>query len=170
MKVHPRSSKYDHIRLKELKLIGILGIGGYGRVELVQYKGRETFALKCLKKYEMLEQQQQKHVFNEKEIMFSCDSPFIVRLYRTFRDNKYLYLLMEPCLGGDVWTILHQKRFFDERITKFIAGCVVEAFEYLHAKHIFYRDLKPENLMLDSRGYVKLVSFSLIFLYFRLRN
>lgn len=74
-----KPSKYDHVRLKELKLIGILGVGGYGRVELVQYKGRETFALKCLKKYEMLEQQQQKHVYNEKEIMFSCESPFIVR-------------------------------------------------------------------------------------------
>lgn len=85
------------------------------------------------------------------------------RLFRTFRDNKYLYFLMEPCLGGDVWTVLHQKRYFDERTAKFMAGCVVEAFEYLHSRNIFYRDLKPENLMLDNRGYVKLVSILILF-------
>lgn len=78
--VTPRKrSEYEHLRLKELKLIGVLGVGGYGRVELVQYKNDRTFALKCLKKYEMVEQQQQKHVFNEKEIMLACESPFIVR-------------------------------------------------------------------------------------------
>lgn len=65
---------------------------------------------------------------------------------------------MEPCLGGDVWTVLHQRRYFDERTAKFMTSCVVQAFEYLHSRNIFYRDLKPENLMLDSRGYVKLVS------------
>lgn len=57
----------------------MLGVGGYGRVELIQYKNQETFALKYLKKYEMVQQQQQKHVFNEKEIMLACDSSFIVK-------------------------------------------------------------------------------------------
>lgn len=81
------------------------------------------------------------------------------RLYKTYRDKKYLYFLMEACLGGDVWTILQKSKYFDERTARFMTGCVVEAFEYLHSRNMIYRDLKPENLMLDERGYIKLVSF-----------
>lgn len=64
---------------------------------------------------------------------------------------------MEVCLGGDVWTQLQKTKFFDETMAKFVTACVVEAFEYLHTRGIIYRDLKPENLMIDSDGYVKLV-------------
>lgn len=66
---------------------------------------------------------------------------------------------MEPCLGGDVWTQLQKYKCFDDKTSKFVTGCVIEAFEYLHTRNVIYRDLKPENLMLDSDGYVKLVSF-----------
>uniref|UniRef100_A0A182J1F8 cGMP-dependent protein kinase n=1 Tax=Anopheles atroparvus TaxID=41427 RepID=A0A182J1F8_ANOAO len=152
-------SEYDHIQLHDLTYIGTLGIGGFGRVELVQYRNRQTFALKYLKKIEMVRQQQQEHAYSEKDIMLSCNSPFIVRLYKTYRDKKYLYFLMEACLGGDVWTVLQKSKFFDERTARFITGCVVEAFEYLHSRNMIYRDLKPENLMLDERGYIKLVDF-----------
>lgn len=91
---------------------------------------------------------------------FSNNSYFKIndfRLYRTFKDNKYIYFLMEPVLGGDVWTILQKQRYLPENISRFMAACVVEAFQYLHSKDIIYRDLKPENLMLDRKGYVKLV-------------
>lgn len=64
---------------------------------------------------------------------------------------------MEACLGGDVWTQLQKTKFFDEKTSKFVSGCVVEAFEYLHTRGIIYRDLKPENLMIDTEGFVKLV-------------
>jgi len=73
------NGKYSHVLLAELRRVGTLGVGGFGRVELVQYKGQVTFALKSLKKIEMLQQQQQEHAYNEKEILFECDSPFIVR-------------------------------------------------------------------------------------------
>lgn len=60
-------------------------------------------------------------------------------------------------MGGDVWTVMSQRRFFDEKTARFIAGCVVEAFDFLHSHNIIYRDLKPENLMLTTDGYCKLV-------------
>lgn len=81
--VKPRENahktEFSHVQLTDLKFIGTLGVGGFGRVELVQYKTGQTFALKCLKKIEMLQQQQIEHAYSEKEIMYACCSPFIVR-------------------------------------------------------------------------------------------
>ncbi|KAJ8725588.1 hypothetical protein PYW08_003771 [Mythimna loreyi] len=154
-------SEFEFVELKDLEIVGTMGVGGFGRVELVQYKPNKslTFALKCLKKVDMVQQQQQEHAYNEKNIMMSCKNPFICRLYRTFKDNKYIYFLMEPVLGGDVWTILQKQRYFPENVARFMMACVVEAFAYLHSKDIIYRDLKPENLMFDKQGYIKLVDF-----------
>lgn len=87
---------------------------------------------------------------------------FLFRLYKTFRNEKFVYFLMEACMGGDVWTVMSQRRFFDERTAKFLAGCVVEAFDFLHSHNIIYRDLKPENLMLTTDGYCKLVSYRIL--------
>lgn len=78
-KAFAAKTEFGHVQLSDLKRVGTLGVGGFGRVELVQYRDKVTFALKCLKKIEMLQQQQQEHAYNEKEILFVCESPFIVR-------------------------------------------------------------------------------------------
>lgn len=74
-------TEYEFVELKDLAIIGTMGVGGFGRVELVRYMPNKslTFALKCLKKVEMVQQQQQEHAFNERNIMMMCNNPFICR-------------------------------------------------------------------------------------------
>uniref|UniRef100_A0A3Q3EUK9 cGMP-dependent protein kinase n=1 Tax=Labrus bergylta TaxID=56723 RepID=A0A3Q3EUK9_9LABR len=145
--VFPPSRPFDH-----LEAIATLGVGGFGRVELVKVQGKDiTFALKVIKKKHVME------VEWLKSILKLCFS--FCRLYRTFKDNKYVYMLLEACLGGEVWSLLRDRGSFDEQTAKFCVGCVTEAFDYLHRKGVLYRDLKPENLMLDTEGYIKLVDF-----------
>ncbi|XP_043552150.1 cGMP-dependent protein kinase 2 isoform X3 [Chiloscyllium plagiosum] len=142
---------------RNLEIITTLGVGGFGRVELVKMKNEDvTFAVKCIKKKYIVDTRQQEHIHSEKKILEEACSPFIVRLFRSFKDNKYVYMLLEACLGGEIWSILRDRGCFDEFTAKFCTSCVTEAFDYLHRIGVIYRDLKPENLMLDSEGYIKL--------------
>ncbi|XP_009275305.1 PREDICTED: cGMP-dependent protein kinase 2 isoform X1 [Aptenodytes forsteri] len=145
---------------QNLEVVTTLGVGGFGRVELVKVKNEDmAFAMKCIKKKHVVDTKQQEHIYSEKKILEQICSPFIVKLYRTFKDSKYVYMLLEACLGGELWSLLRDRGSFDEATTKFCVGCVTEAFDYLHHTGIIYRDLKPENLILDAEGYIKLVDF-----------
>uniref|UniRef100_A0A6Q2ZJ76 cGMP-dependent protein kinase n=1 Tax=Esox lucius TaxID=8010 RepID=A0A6Q2ZJ76_ESOLU len=149
-----------HDPFQDLKVIATLGMGGFGRVELVKLTDEDTtFALKCIKKKHIVDTRQQEHIYSEKNILQQTNSQFIVRLFRTFRDDKYVYLLMEACLGGELWSILRDMSYFEEQTGRFCIACVLEAFDYLHTRGIIYRDLKPENLLLGAEGYVKMADF-----------
>ncbi|CAL8394173.1 unnamed protein product [Arctogadus glacialis] len=137
-----------------------LGVGGFGRVSLVtSVKHGKYYAMKRVSKKHIVAKRQEEHMLFEKKILKAIQCDFIVRLHGAFKDSRYIYMVMEFCSGGELWTKLKEVGRFDEPIAVFCAACVVEAYAYLHKKNILYRDLKPENLMMDSRGYVKLVDF-----------
>ncbi|XP_034017523.1 cGMP-dependent protein kinase 1 [Thalassophryne amazonica] len=137
-----------------------LGVGGFGRVMLMTtHSHGKYYAMKRVSKKHIVAKQQQEHMLFEKKILKATHCNFIVRLHAAFKDTRYIYMVMEFCSGGEIWTKLKEVGRFDEVISVFCTACVVEAYSYLHKKNIMYRDLKPENLMLDGKGYIKLVDF-----------
>ncbi|XP_045916763.1 cGMP-dependent protein kinase 1 [Micropterus dolomieu] len=137
-----------------------LGVGGFGRVELMAtVNNGKYYAMKRVSKKQIVAKRQEEHMLFEKKILQATQCDFIVRLYAAFKDTRYIYMVMEFCSGGEIWTKLKEVGRFDEPIVVFCTACVVEAYAYLHKKNIMYRDLKPENLMMDVKGYIKLVDF-----------
>lgn len=151
------------VEMNQLKRLGLLGCGGFGAVTLEQNKQTgETYALKALSKGYIVKMRMQKSVMREKEILSICDSPFVVKLFATYKNKDTLFFLLEPCMGGELFATYH-KHHFHGSVTKakFYSASVVFAFEHLHERHVLYRDLKPENLLLDSGGFCKLTDMGL---------
>jgi len=148
------------IEFTDLVVVGTLGKGSFGHVQLVKEKGQKfTYALKAVSKAQIVQTGQQGHIMSEKRVMEMLDHPFLVKLYATYKDRDRLYFLLEPSLGGELFSVLREKTLFDDDTARFYAGSVVLAFEYMHSKNIVYRDLKPENLLLDQDGYLKVTDF-----------
>jgi serine/threonine protein kinase len=112
-----------------------------------------------LKKNEIVKMKQVDHILSEKQIMRQIAHPFIVNLYHNFQDDKLLYMLLEYVAGGELFSHLRKCKRFSDEVSRFYAAEIVSAFEYLHKKDIAYRDLKPENLLIDCSGHLKITDF-----------
>ena len=154
------SPAQPQLPFSDLVVLGTLGKGSFGYVQLVQSKStKQTFALKAVSKTQIVKTGQQGHVMSEKKAMSLFDHPFCIKLFGTYKDKDRLYFLLEPSLGGELFSVLRERTLFDEDTARFYAGSVVLAFEYIHGLNYCYRDLKPENLLLDATGYLKVTDF-----------
>lgn len=157
------------LRLKRTKLVledfitvKVIGKGAFGEVRLVQKKDTgKIYAMKTLLKSEMFNKDQLAHVKAERDVLAGSDSPWVVALYYSFQDSQYLYLIMEFLPGGDLMTMLIRWQVFTEDITRFYMAECVLAIEAIHKLGFIHRDIKPDNILIDSKGHVKLSDFGL---------
>jgi serine/threonine protein phosphatase PrpC/CRP-like cAMP-binding protein len=156
-RAHARS-----LTMARLQLGRLLGTGSFGVVRLATDASTgQTYALKSLSKARVLGANELNHTLDECRLLAVCSHPFVVGLVRTFEDPTRVHLLLEATLGGELFDALRAapNSAFPERRCQFYAAMVVLALDYLHGQRIAYRDLKPENLLFDADGYLKLVDF-----------
>lgn len=146
----------------DFELYDTVGKGTFSRVRVVKMKGnidRSPMALKILRKGDVIRLKQVEHVKAEKQIMSMIEHPFIVNLLGAFQDDKRLFMLLEYINGGELFSYLRREGRLPNEHVRFYTGEIVLAFGYLHSLHVVYRDLKPENVLLDCEGHVKLTDF-----------
>ncbi|CAK9177123.1 unnamed protein product [Ilex paraguariensis] len=154
--------KRHKICVDDFELLTIIGRGAFAEVTLCrEKKSGNIFAMKKLKKSEMLSRGQVEHVRSERNLLAEVASHFIVKLFYSFQDAEYLYLIMEYLPGGDMMTLLMREETLTETVAKFYIAQSVLAIESIHKHNYIHRDIKPDNLLLDKNGHMKLSDFGL---------
>ncbi|KAG5043607.1 hypothetical protein JHK87_007522 [Glycine soja] len=146
----------------DFELLTMIGKGAFGEVRVCKEKATDhVYAMKKLKKSEMLRRGQVEHVRAERNLLAEVDSNCIVKLYCSFQDDEYLYLIMEYLPGGDMMTLLMRKDTLTEDEARFYVGETILAIESIHKHNYIHRDIKPDNLLLDKYGHLRLSDFGL---------
>ena len=150
------------LSLEDFQTVKVIGKGAFGEVRLVQKRDTgKIYAMKTLLKSEMYKKDQLAHVKAERDVLAGTDSPWIVSLYYSFQDPQYLYLIMEFLPGGDLMTMLIRWQLFTEDVTRFYMAECILAIETVHKLGFIHRDIKPDNILIDIRGHIKLSDFGL---------
>ena len=140
----------------------VIGKGSYAKVVLVKKKDSgELFAMKILKKENVERKKQERHVKTERDVQINIDHPFVIKFFYSFQNDRKLFFALEYCPGGELFNLLQKKKRFSEDQARFYSAQMVLALEHLHAKDIIYRDLKPENVLIDKVGYIRITDFGL---------
>ena len=151
-----------NVSLEDFQIMKVIGRGSFGKVCLVQYKKtKELYAMKSLKKDVLLDQDQVESTIVEKKILEKLDYPFLVGMVFCFQTPERIYFIMPFVRGGELFQHLRNCRFFPEEKVKFYSAIIGLSLEYLHTHGIVYRDIKPENILIDEDGYLRLVDFGM---------
>eukprot|EP00457_Paulinella_chromatophora_P008681 gb/GEZN01008722.1/.p1 GENE.gb/GEZN01008722.1/~~gb/GEZN01008722.1/.p1 ORF type:complete len:413 (+),score=72.53 gb/GEZN01008722.1/:56-1294(+) len=146
----------------DFELLKVVGKGSFGKVMQVRKKDTgEIYAMKVLKKEQLVARKQVAHTRTERKVLANIDHPFIVSLRYAFQTQAKLYMILDYFTGGELFFHLKKKGRFDEARARFYAAEIALAIACLHTKDIIYRDLKPENVLLDQEGHVRLTDFGL---------
>merc|ERR1719396_202396 len=148
------------VSLGDFEMARTLGCGSFGRVKWAKWKqDGKYYAVKFMKKQEIIKLKQVDHINNEKRLMAQIDYPFVVCMTGYTKDDRFVYIVMECIGGGELFTHLRRARKFDDTQSKFYGAQIGDAFKHIHSKNIIHRDLKPENILLCPNGYSKLTDF-----------
>lgn len=159
----------NYIRMKRSKMnkdmfqkIKKLGVGAFGEVTLVRKKDvRQLYAMKMLRKSEVLKRNQVAHVKAERDILAEADNEWVVKLYYSFQSRDNLYFIMDYVPGGDLMGLLIKLEIFEEPLACFYIAELVLAIESVHKMGFIHRDIKPDNILIDRHGHIKLTDFGL---------
>ena len=150
------------INLDDFEIIKLIGRGSFANVYLVKNKSNQKiYSMKKLNKPFLKRNKQEQHTINERILLSKMNNPFLVKLYCCFQDNEHLYFIMEFIQGGELFFHLHRETRFDDEKTSFYIAELILALDFLHKNKVIYRDIKPENILLDVEGHIKLTDFGL---------
>ena len=148
--------------IREYESIKIIGRGAFGEVHVCrEIKTGKIYAIKKIKKDVLIKKNQVIHIRSEQQIMSKIKSPWIVDLKASFQEDDYLYLVMEFCQGGDFMNLLIKKDILSENEAKFYIAELILAVDSIHKLNCIHRDIKPDNILIDKNGHIKLSDFGL---------
>ena len=149
-----------NINLENFEFIKVIGRGNYAKIYLVMYKKTsEVFALKSIRKDQIISENIIYNILNEKEILSNNESEFILNLSFFFQTPERIYFVTPFIKGGDLFNLLKKKRHLTENLIRFYSAQIAIAISEIHESEFIYRDLKPENILIDEEGFIKLCDF-----------